>query len=187
MNWTLLHAALLRALNSPVLDLILRVRDGRRVPDELEPGGRVGLQLEEVRGRGGSWKYFNILWRKYFNVLILLSSAISVTTRLSGKISGTFSNIWKFNKNHKSLNLNILSVSSPFPVCVCLCLCLANLWYWLHSTQTRIYWESALRREGRFHSRFWRQQRNCRSRLLPNHWSLWQGRWSWGTEIKYNY
>lgn len=124
MNWTLLHAALLRALNSPVLDLILRVRDGRRVPDELEPGGRVGLQLEEVRGRGGSWKYFNILWRKYFNVLILLSSAISVTTRLSGKISGTFSNIWKFNKNHKSLNLNILSVSSLFPVCVCLCLCL---------------------------------------------------------------
>ena len=34
----------------PVLEGILRVRDGGRVPDKLEPRGGVALQLQQVRG-----------------------------------------------------------------------------------------------------------------------------------------
>ena len=34
----------------PVLEGVLRVRDGRRVPDKLEPCGGVALQLQQVRG-----------------------------------------------------------------------------------------------------------------------------------------
>ena len=89
-------------LNWPVLDLILRVRDGRRVPDELEPGGRVGLQLQEVRGRGGSCKYF-----KYFNFY----SALRHNTTARENIRNCFQIFENLIKIHKSLNLNIFSQS----------------------------------------------------------------------------
>ena len=94
--------------NWPVLDLILRVGDGWRVPDELEPGGRVGLQLEEVGGRGGSWEN--------------ISENILISTRLRSQSQHVcpekypeLSNIWKFNKNPQKFEFEYF-----FPVRVCL-------------------------------------------------------------------
>ena len=46
----------------PVLEPVLRVGDGGGVPAELEPGRRVSLNLEQVRGRARSWK--NIIFFK---------------------------------------------------------------------------------------------------------------------------
>ena len=156
--------------NWPVLDLILRVGDGWRVPDELEPGGRVGLQLQEVRGRGGSWKYFKI-----FQFLLGSQSQHDCP----GKYPELFPNIWKFNKNPQKFEFDYFYFFQSVFV-------FTNLGYWLHSRQTRIYWGSVLRRVRRFHSRFWRQQRNCIFLLSPNHWSLWRAQWNWETENKNN-
>ena len=96
--------------NWPVLDLILRVGDGWRVPDELEPGGRVGLQLEEVRGRGGSWENISE------NILISIRLR-SQSQHVCPEKYPELSNIWKFNKNPQKFEFEYFNF---FPVCVCL-------------------------------------------------------------------